>query len=87
MQSMSEEKYKYVSTAEIGVIVAFKDQSGKVRSAKVINKSSSGEKLKVVTAYGKEFVVPYGDVVWVKTGDRWPRGVYDLLKGHTDEQR
>lgn len=86
MQSMSDEKYERVSTAEVGTIIAFSDQNGKVRSAKIVEKFSEDEKFEVVTAYGKEFTITYSDVVWVKTGDRWPRGVYDLLKGRSNER-
>lgn len=78
-------KMKYIENVEIGTIVAFTTPSGKTESAKVINRSTSGRKLKVQTYFGKEYIVPFEDVIWVKTGSRWPRGVYNLLKGKGQE--
>lgn len=78
-------KDRYLDTAEIGCLVAFKIETGKVKSAKIIKRSTSGRKLKVETAYGMEYIVPYDNVLWVKTGTRWPKGVYMLLKGISQE--
>lgn len=69
----------YLERIEIGTIVAFKLESGKVISAKVIKKSTSKKKLLLETNYGQEFKVDWSDVIWVKTGRRWPRGVYKLF--------
>lgn len=76
-----EQKMPYIENAEIGALVAFRLASGKVKSAKIIKKSSKKRKLKLETEYGATYVVSYDDVVWVRTGARWPRGVYKLLKG------
>lgn len=84
-ESISDDKLKYVSSADPGTLVAFKSPEGKIISAKVVNRSMSRRKLKLVTAYGKEFVVDFDDVLWVRTGSRWPRGVYNALKGISDE--
>ena len=90
LKEMSEEisednkqqaKMEYVERAEIGALVAFKLPDGKVKSAKVINRSSSKRKLKLETQYGAQFIISYEDVLWVRTGPRWPHGVYLLLKG------
>ena len=77
-------KLKYVEEAPIGTLVAFKPEVGKVKSAKIIKKSTKNRRLKVETAYGATFIVPYEDVIWVRSGSRWPRGVYNLLKGIED---
>lgn len=74
-------KMEYVERAEIGALVAFKLPDGKVKSAKIINRSSSKRKLKLETQYGAQFIIAYEDVLWVRTGPRWPHGVYLLLKG------
>lgn len=76
-----EQKMRYIENAEIGALVAFRLSSGKVKSAKIINRSSKKRKLKLETEYGAVYVVSYDDVIWVRTGARWPRGVYELLKG------
>lgn len=77
-----ERKVPYIEQAEIGTMVAFMLPNGKVKSAKLINRSVKNRKIKVETSYGKQFVVSYDDVVWVRTNDRWPRGVYNMLKGN-----
>lgn len=78
-------KLKYVEEAPIGTLVAFKPEVGKVKSAKIIKKSTKNRRLKVETAYGATFIVPYEDVIWVRSGSRWPRGVYNMLKGIEDD--
>ena len=83
-----EQKMHYIENIEIGTIVAFKLSNGKVKSAKVVKKSTKNRKLKLETDYGAEYIVPYESVVWVRTGKRWPKGVYNLLKGtvHSDSE-
>lgn len=83
--SSSSNKMKYVENAEIGTIVAFKLPDGRVKSAKIERRSTSRRKLKLVTQYGAEFIVSYDDVIWVRTTKRWPKGVYNLLKGKVAE--
>lgn len=78
-----EQKTQYIETAEIGTIVAFKLPNGKVKSAKIIRRSSSKKRFLLETNYGDQYIVPYDDVVWVRYGNRWPRGIYNLLKGIT----
>lgn len=79
-----EQKMSYIENIDIGTIVAFRLSSGKVKSAKVTRKSTKNRKLKLETDYGAEYIVSYDDVIWVRTGKRWPRGVYKLLKGQVD---
>lgn len=74
-------KEPYIEQAPIGALVAFKLSNGKVKSAKVTNKSNKNRKLKLETEYGAVYIVSYEDVIWVRTGLRWPSGVYKLLKG------
>lgn len=80
-QKQLEDKMKYVENAEVGTIVAFKIPGMKTKSAKIVRKSTKNKKFKVETSYGAEFVVSYDDILWVKTNKRWPKGVYNLLKG------
>lgn len=79
-----EQKMHYIENVDIGTIVAFKLSNGKVKSAKVARKSTKNRKLKLETDYGAEYIVSYDDIIWVRTGKRWPRGVYKLLKGLVD---
>ena len=76
-----EKKKAYVENVKIGTLVAFTSYTGKVKSAKVIKKSTKNRKLKVETKYGAQFIITFDDVIWVRTNKRWPRGVYQLLKG------
>lgn len=79
-----KQKMHYIENVDIGTIVAFKLSNGKVKSAKVARKSTKNRKLKLETDYGAEYIVSYDDIIWVRTGKRWPRGVYKLLKGLVD---
>ena len=76
-----EQKMHYIENIEVGTIVAFKLSNGKVKSAKVVKKSTKNRKLKLETDYGAEYIVSYESIIWVRTGKRWPKGVYNLLKG------
>lgn len=76
-----EQKQKYLDNIQIGALVAFKVSEAKAKSAKVIKKSTKSRKLMVETSYGATHVIPFEDVLWVRTGARWPRGVYNMLKG------
>lgn len=78
---MSENKRNYVETAELGTIIAFTGFDGKVRSAKIVDRNDEDKWFKAVTKYGAEFTIKYENILWVKTGKRWPKGVYMLLKG------
>lgn len=80
-----QQKLQYVENIAIGTTVAFRLSNGKVKSAKVAKKSTKNRKLKLETDYGAEYIVNYEDIVWVRTGKRWPKGVYKLLKGLVDD--
>lgn len=79
--NIDNQKASYIENVEIGTIVAFRLSNGKVKSAKVTKKSTKNRKLKLETDYGAEYIVSYDDIIWVRTGKRWPKGVYNLLKG------
>ena len=71
---------KYLENIEVGNLVAFKEGSGRLNTAMVKNASFKRRQLRLETKYGKEFVVGFDDVIWVKTKNRWPRFVLDILK-------
>lgn len=81
-----KEKLDYIKRVEPDTLIAFKTPDGKVKSAKVVNRSIAEQKLKLITSYGKEYLVDFKDVVWVRTGRRWPKGVYELLKGKEESK-
>ena len=76
-----EQKMRYIENVELGTIVALRLANGRVKSAKVVKKSTKSRKLKLETNYNAEYIVSYDDIIWVRTGKRWPKGVYELLKG------
>lgn len=80
----AERKVQYLDTAEIGTLVAFAFKGG-AKSAKIINRSTKDRKLEVETEYGAKLTIDYEDVLWIKTGTRWPKGIYNLLKGYDSE--
>lgn len=76
-----ERKMPYIEAAAIGTIVAFKvPNTGVLKSAKIVNRSTKNRKLKLETAYKKQYVIKYEDVVWVRAGSRWPTGIFKALK-------
>lgn len=76
-----EKRMEYVERVGAGTLIAFRLPTGKVISAKIKRKSTKRRILQVETSYGVEHLVSFEDVIWVRTGKRWPRGVYNLLKG------
>lgn len=82
-----EEKKPYIENAELGTLVAFRLSNGKVKSAKIVKKSTLKRRFMLETNYGAQYIVPYDDIVWVRTGKRWPKGVYELLKGSENNEQ
>ena len=79
-----EQKMRYIENVELGTIVAFRLANGRVKSDKEVKKSTKSRKLKLETNYNAEYIVSYDDIIWVRTGKRWTKGVYELLKGKVD---
>jgi hypothetical protein len=81
-------KTDYVKNAEPGLIVAFrlnftnKDEKKltKVISGKIAENNQEEDLLIIETKNGLKYGVPYTEVLWVKTSDRWPKGIYDEMK-------
>ena len=74
----------YLDNADVGDLVAFRTSDFKVKSAKIVKKSSIEGRLMLETKYGAQFLVGYDDIVWVNTTGRWPRWVFNLLKSNSD---
>lgn len=72
-----EGKQKYINSLEIGQILAFKIGES-VISGKVVD---IGEYIRVETKNDTQFIISEEDIIWVKTGQRWPKGVFRALKG------
>lgn len=84
-------KEDYAKTVEPGVIVAFvyidENQKEVVISGKIIKRIDNGvngfKGFVVKTIKGVNIVIGYEDVLWYKTGKRWPRYIYNQLKGRS----
>jgi hypothetical protein len=72
-------KTEYIENAKIGALIAFRVNDIKVLSGMIeeIHKSI----FVVNTKTGVRYRVDKNNVLWVKTGDRWPKGVYLALRG------
>lgn len=87
MINIKKSKIPYLENAKKGSLVAYKVSDVKASSGKIISKDEDGQKMKVVTEYGKEDLINYSEILWIKTGSRWPKGVYEMLKGkYSDEE-
>jgi hypothetical protein len=75
-------KSKYIEQAVPGTIVAFRVDEYKVLSG-IIEEVHALEFV-IRTKNGVKFTVRKRNVIWVRTGPRWPRGVYLALKGEVD---
>lgn len=80
-QLVESPKSEYIYNAQPGALVAFYVDSNKVMTAMVKHNDVDGQTFTVETKRGKRFVVMYSEILWVKSGSRWPRGIYNLLKG------
>lgn len=80
-EEKAAKKQGYIDGAKVGTLVAFRADNGKVKSAMIIKRSTKNRKFKLETSYGAKFIVSFDDIIWVRTNKRWPKGVYQLLKG------
>lgn len=75
----------YLSNIEPGTLVAFKRSNKKelAMSGKFV--SFSEGKVVIETKKGTQFRVKPENVIWVKTGARWPKWVYSLFNKKESE--
>ena len=75
-------KDERILSAPIGTLIAFREpETGKLNTAKLTNRNKTKKLVKCETQYGKEFLISFSDIVWTKTGLRWPMSIYNELKG------
>jgi sRNA-binding protein len=81
VEEARKRKEKYISNLIGGEIIAFKVGGWKnsVLSGKVLEIAS--ESCRVETKNGLRFLVRKENIIWVRTGLRWPKGVFQALKG------
>lgn len=78
---VSKSKGDYIKNIEVGVLIAFKVQDRMV-SAKVIQVNEND--VKAETKNGSIYFVGKESIVWVKTGNRWPSGIYNALRNNAN---
>lgn len=77
---------QYLENAEFGVIVAFRTEiKGSLRtlSGKLAGRTTTDDGVRLAnieTKNGSMFTVAYEDIIWVKTGERWPKWIFEELK-------
>lgn len=84
-EERAEKKKRYIEDAQVGTLVAFKTDTGKVKSAMIKKRSTSKRRFLLETKYGAKYKVSFDDVLWVRTNKRWPKGIFQLLRGETAE--
>ena len=67
----------FLSNIAEGNIVAFRVDE-KMYSGKIM--SIENEQITVQTKNGSVYFIAKSDVVWVKNGTFWPKGIYNALK-------
>lgn len=93
IEPKKSDKSKYVARLQCGSIIAFKTPEGRMLSGKVVQFTfavgeDAGHMIYCVeTKNGKKFTIKDYDIAWVRTGERWPKGIYNALRGITNEQR
>lgn len=70
---------KYIFSARVGMIIAFKINGKKVLSGKI--EEIHATEYVVRTKNGVKFHVNFNNVLWVKTGERWPKSIYLMMRG------
>lgn len=81
-QKISKTKGDYINNIEVGVLIAFKVQERMV-SAKVVQVNEND--VKVETKNGSIYYVGKESIAWVKTGNRWPSGIYNALRDNSSQ--
>lgn len=71
-------KNQHIENAKVGQFVAFKNVDGRMFSAKLIEKLEG--KFKVETRNGSIYFVEHSNVMWIKTGEKWPPGIYNAMR-------
>ena len=77
-------KARYRNNAEIGTLIAFY-VGPRLMTAMI--KTIKHNDLIVETKRGSKFTVNKENVIWFKTGERWPKFIYQELKGKRNDNQ
>lgn len=78
---MKVTKEQYIANMEVGNVVAFTvetEQGLKMLSGRVMKITNNH--CTIQTKNGSVFFPNKSNIVWVKTGTKWPLGIYNALK-------
>lgn len=78
---ISKTRAEYIENISIGSLVAFKVKN-RMLSAKVVQVNEND--LKVEAKNGSIYFIGKEAVVWVRTGRRWPAGIWNALKDNAN---
>jgi hypothetical protein len=82
------DKQMYIDNLKPDTLVAFREYSGRLNTAAVKEIDHEKESVTLITQYEKEFIINFKDIVWIRTGKRWPKFVMSELKDvKRNEQR
>ena len=78
---MESRRENYIENLEIGRIIAF-NISGRMMTGMVaeINEEQSEKIYTIKTKNNSVYYITASDIVWVKIGSRFPKGIYNALK-------
>ena len=77
-------KQQYINNMQLGALVAFKVNESKVLSGMIEKMDANKTTFIINTKTQIRFTVLRKNIIWVKTGERWPKGVYKALRGMTE---
>ena len=80
---MSKGKQSYIENLEPGLLIAYKE-GDELKSGKIL-------KVQELEVFVEQFGglkrnVLKNQIVWVKTGSRWPKEIFKLLRGDNNEE-
>lgn len=87
-QKVTKTTDDYLNNIEAGTLVAFKRNSKDIAmSGKFVSFDENNDNLVYIESKkGTIFKVTKANIIWVKTGARWPKWVFTLFNNKSDEQ-
>lgn len=82
MEDLKKGREDYIDNVEKGMLIAFTNEEKMLAAMVKEIKKEDGivSEVKVMTKNGSVYHVKKENIVWVKTGSRWPAGVFNALK-------
>lgn len=87
LQKVSKTTDEYLKGIAVGTLVAFKRSKNKevAMSGKFVSFNEAEDKVLIESKKGTCFKVARENIVWVKTGARWPKWVFSLFNKEKEE--